>query len=110
MARTVTDLTKLLDVMAGYDPDDPVTAHGVGQIRHGFTAFLDQQSPPTARALEYCASRWAMTPSQVLEDFNKISEVFDKAVADLEPLARNCRPVEIPDLKVLLATSRQLHR
>ena len=32
MARTVTDLAKLLDNMVGYDPDDPVTARGVGQI------------------------------------------------------------------------------
>ena len=31
MARTVTDLAKLLDCMVGYDPGDPVTAHGVGQ-------------------------------------------------------------------------------
>ena len=31
MARTVTDLAKLLDNMVGYDPDDPVTARGVGR-------------------------------------------------------------------------------
>ena len=28
MARTVTDLAKLLDVIVGYDPEDPVTARG----------------------------------------------------------------------------------
>ncbi len=49
MARTVTDLAKLLDVMAGYDPDDPVTAHGVGRIRQSFTAFLDKQGLHGAR-------------------------------------------------------------
>ncbi|MDZ4344916.1 MAG: amidase, partial [Candidatus Binatia bacterium] len=32
MARTVTDLAKLLDVMVGYDPEDPVTARGVGHV------------------------------------------------------------------------------
>ena len=33
MARTVTDLAKLLDGMVGYDPEDPVTAYGVGRTR-----------------------------------------------------------------------------
>ena len=42
MARTVTDLAKLLDVMAGYDPDDPLTARGVGRIRETFTEALDR--------------------------------------------------------------------
>src|SRR5437867_11855608 len=46
MARTVTDLVKLLDVMVGYDIEDPLTARGVGHIpdtstrllaKHGFT-------------------------------------------------------------------------
>ncbi len=30
MARTVRDLAKVLDCMVGYDPEDPVTAHGIG--------------------------------------------------------------------------------
>ena len=33
MARTVSDLAKLLDGMVGYDPEDPVTALGVGKHR-----------------------------------------------------------------------------
>ena len=32
LARTVADATVMLDVMAGYDPDDPVTALGIGRI------------------------------------------------------------------------------
>ena len=38
MARTVTDLAELLDVMVGYDPDDPVTAHGVGRAPKSYAA------------------------------------------------------------------------
>ena len=39
MARNVGDLARLLDAMIGYDPDDPVTAYGVGQspMRWGIT-------------------------------------------------------------------------
>src|ERR1700731_665063 len=32
MTRTVTDLAKLLDVLVGYDPEDPLTASGIGHI------------------------------------------------------------------------------
>src|SRR6478672_547443 len=41
MARTVSDLAKLLDVMVGYDPDDPITARSAGHIPESFTKFLD---------------------------------------------------------------------
>src|SRR5215471_15794079 len=37
MARTVRDLAKLLD---GYDPEDPLTARGVGHVPDSFTKFL----------------------------------------------------------------------
>lgn len=103
MARTVTDLTKLLDVMAGYDPDDPVTAHGVGRIRQSFTAFLDKQGLHGAR-FGILRESMGYDAEPGSEDFNKISEVFDKAVADLRAAgAEIVDPVEIPGLKVLLA-------
>jgi Asp-tRNA(Asn)/Glu-tRNA(Gln) amidotransferase A subunit family amidase len=41
MARTVKDLAILLDAMVGYDPEDPVTARGVGHAPDTFTKFLD---------------------------------------------------------------------
>lgn len=42
LARTVNDAAVMLDVMAGYDPDDPVTAFGIGKIPATYTAFLDR--------------------------------------------------------------------
>jgi len=103
MARTVTDLAKLLDVMAGYDPDDPVTAHGVGQIRQNFTPFLDKQGLHGAR-FGILRESMGYDAEPGSEDFNKISAVFDKAVADLKVAgAEIVDPIEIPDLKVLLA-------
>ena len=103
MARTVTDLAKLLDVMAGYDPDDPVTAHGVGRIRQNFTAFLDKQGLHGAR-FGILRESMGYDAEPGSEDFNKISAVFDKAVADLKVAgAEIVDPIEIPDLKVLLA-------
>src|ERR1700730_2244966 len=42
MARTVKDLAKLLDAMVGYDPEDPVTALGVGHVPGTYTSSLDK--------------------------------------------------------------------
>ena len=49
MARTVTDLAKLLDVMVGYDPEDPVTARGVGHVPASYTHCLDRNGLQAVR-------------------------------------------------------------
>src|ERR1700674_3504961 len=49
MARTVTDLAKLLDGMVGYDPEDPVTALGIGKMEGSYTKYLDQGALNGAR-------------------------------------------------------------
>ncbi len=41
MTRTVQDQAVLLDVMVGYDPEDPSTALGVGQAPDTYARFLD---------------------------------------------------------------------
>ncbi|MBV9626149.1 MAG: amidase [Acidobacteria bacterium] len=49
ITRTVADAAVMLDVMAGYDPEDPVTASGVGKISSSYTAFLDRNGLKGAR-------------------------------------------------------------
>jgi len=49
ITRTVADAAVVLDVMAGYDPDDPVTALGVGKIPRTYTSFLDRTALKGAR-------------------------------------------------------------
>lgn len=49
MARTVRDLAELLDVMAGYDPEDPLTALGVGKAPQSYTRSLDKNGLKAAR-------------------------------------------------------------
>src|SRR5258705_9609268 len=103
MARTVTDLGKLLYVMAGCHPDDPLTTRGVGRIRQNFTPFLDKQGLHGAR-FGILRESMGYDAEPGSEDFNKISAVFDKAVADLKVAgAEIVDPIEIPDLKALLA-------
>ena len=45
MTRTVADAAALLDVIAGYDPEDPLTAMGVGKLRETFASRLDAEGP-----------------------------------------------------------------
>ena len=42
MTRTVRDTAIMLDVIAGYDPKDPVTAQSYGQKPASYTSFLDR--------------------------------------------------------------------
>ena len=78
MARTVTDLAKLLDVMVGYDPDDPVTARGVGRVRQSFTQFLDKDGLRGKR-IGVLRESMGYDAEPGSEDFTKVTEVFDKA-------------------------------
>jgi amidase len=49
LARTVADAAVMLEVMAGYDPEDPVTALGIGRIPATYTASLDLHGLKGAR-------------------------------------------------------------
>jgi len=49
IARTVTDAALLLDVMAGYDPADPITAFGRGHIPKSYAQLLDKDALKGAR-------------------------------------------------------------
>ena len=49
LARSVADAAVMLDAMVGYDPDDPVTALGIGRIPATYTASLDRNGLKGAR-------------------------------------------------------------
>jgi Asp-tRNA(Asn)/Glu-tRNA(Gln) amidotransferase A subunit family amidase len=103
MARTVTDLARLLDVMAGYDPEDPLTARGVGHLPDSFTKFLDKNALKGAR-LGVLREPMGLGSEPGSEDFRKIDEVFDRAIGELTAAgAVMVDPVIIPNLNQLLA-------
>jgi amidase len=57
MARTVRDVAILLGVMAGADPQDPVTADSQGKVSPDYTTFLDPAGLKGARlgvVRKYC--------------------------------------------------------
>src|SRR3989338_991646 len=101
MARTVKDLAALLDVMVGYDPEDPLTSRGVGYVPDSYTEFLDKKGLQGAR-LGILREPMGYHAEPASEDFKKITEVFDKAVAELKAAgAEIIDPIVIPKLNEL---------
>ena len=103
MARTVKDLSTLLDVMVGYDPEDPITARGVGHVPDTFAKFLNKDGLKGTR-LGILRESIGLNSEPDSEDYKKIQEVFDKAVGELKAAgAEIVDPVVIPNIKELLA-------
>jgi amidase len=103
MARTITDMAKLLDVMVGYDADDPATAFGVNRSPRSYADLLDANSLKGAR-LGILREPMGLYSEPGSDDFDKITQVFDRAVAELRAAgAEIVDPIVIPDLKALLA-------
>ncbi|MGH7768867.1 MAG: amidase family protein [Candidatus Binatia bacterium] len=103
MARTVKDLAILLDAMVGYDPEDPLTARGVGHAPHSYTKFLDANGLKGAR-IGVLRESMGFDAEPDSEDFKKIGDVFDRALGELKAAgAEIVDPIVIPKLKELLA-------
>jgi amidase len=49
IARTVEDAATVLSVVAGYDPEDPITKNSDGKIQKDYTKFLDKNGLRGAR-------------------------------------------------------------
>jgi amidase len=103
MARSVEDLARLLDVMVGYDPEDPVTAQGIGVAPKSYAKLLDKNALKGAR-IGVIRESFGTQSEPGSEDFKKVDVEFDKAVAELKAAgAIVVDSVVIPDLKKLLA-------
>lgn len=76
MARSVEDATRILEVVAGYDPADPVTQHSEGRIPKNYTQYLDKNGLKGAR----------IGVLRTLSERNpdpQVKNLFEQAIADL---------------------------
>lgn len=93
MARTVEDAARILDVIAGYDPSDPVTARSEGKIPESYISYLDREGLKGAR----------IGVLRVLSENDpdpEVSELFEKALMDITRLGGVLiDPVEIPGFR-----------
>jgi amidase len=77
MTRNVADTARLLDVMVGYDPNDPVTALSVGNIPKTYTAFL--QNGLKGARLGVLTNLFGSGP-----EYEEVNEVMAKAIDALK--------------------------
>jgi amidase len=102
MTRTVTDLAKLMDIMVGYDPEDPITAFGPLHTPKTYTAFLDKGALKNAR-IGVIREPMGGNSKPDSADFKKVDALFQKALDDMKAQGATVIDVVIPDLKTLAA-------
>lgn len=100
MTRNVADAARLLDVMVGYDPDDPATAEGSDEIpKKNYTSFLNLDGLEDAR-LGIPRELILDDPEETGIDVGQplqVAELFESAVEDMDAAgATIVDPVEIP--------------
>lgn len=89
MGRTVEDVARVFDVVAGYDAGDPYTELGRGRRESDYTAFLDEDGLSGARI-------GVLTSLVEVDDADpEILGLFHAAVADLERLGAEVVDVDL---------------
>lgn len=97
ITRTVEDAARMLDVMAGYDPNDPITAFGVDKIPSSYTRSLNANGLAGARI-------------GVLVDFfgadavhAEVNAVTEAAIGQMSALGAQMIRISIPEIDELTA-------
>lgn len=110
ITRTVRDAAIVLDVIAGYDPHDPVTAAAAGHLPKSYTAFLERDGLNNARIGVLRTPLDVKTDSRSA-DYGKVRSVMDAAVADMRRLGADViDPVIIPQLREMVMAAYTRNR
>ena len=95
ICRTVEDATKVLEIIAGYDENDPITKHCLGKIPESYESFLQKDALKGAR----------IGVLRHLRDDGihpEIDSIFNKAITDLKKLgATVIDPLVVPNFDSL---------
>ena len=95
IARTVTDAALLLDVMAGYDADDPITAFGRGRIPKSYTHLFRRDALAGAR-IGVMTNLFGNA-----ERHREVNRVMDGVIAKMESLGATLVRFELPEYDTL---------
>jgi Asp-tRNA(Asn)/Glu-tRNA(Gln) amidotransferase A subunit family amidase len=95
IVRTVEDAARMLDVMAGYDPADSITAFSAGHIPRSYTSTLDRNGLKGARI-------GLLTDFLGAEPIHRdVNQVVDAAVAKMTAQGATVVRITIPKLDEL---------
>jgi amidase len=92
LARTVTDAAKMLNMLVGYDPNDPATAWSVGNIEKDYTKFLKADG---VKGKRIGVLRSFFGNASINEEVNKIA---NRAIEDLRKSGATVIELNAPDL------------
>jgi Asp-tRNA(Asn)/Glu-tRNA(Gln) amidotransferase A subunit family amidase len=92
ITRSVADAARMLDVMAGYDPADPVTAFSLGHIPKTYTASLDKN------ALKGVRIGVLQTLFGTGADHQEVNRVMANAIDTLKKQGAIIVPVTAPEM------------
>ncbi|MFD2935724.1 amidase [Spirosoma flavum] len=96
MSRTVEDAVRLLEVTAGYDPNDPITKNSQGKVPKNYTQYLRKDGLKGAR----------IGVLRQVSDKNihpEIKQLFDQSIADMTRMGAQVVDVTIPEFDSLRA-------
>src|SRR6202051_1646855 len=99
ITRNVADTAKILDVMVGYDPNDPVTAFSVGNIPKTYTAFL--QNGLKGARLGVLTTLFGKGP-----EYDEVNKVLEKAIEAMKEQGAVIVRVEDPTLDSEVLTAK----
>lgn len=83
MTRTVADAARVLDVIAGYDPNDPITAETVGRMPTSYQAALKPDALQGARIGILRIQRDTSASNPYAAEYAAVRVVIERAIADL---------------------------
>ncbi len=93
LARTVTDAAKMLNVLVGYDPNDPATAWSVGNTEQDYTKFLKANGLQGKR-IGILRSFFGTAPIN-----NEVNRIANQAIEDLKRSGATLVELNTPDLE-----------
>ena len=96
MCRTVEDAVRVLEVIAGHDPQDPVTEDSIGRVEDSYQKFLDKDGLQGARigVFRYHLDQDTTDP--------EIKRLTNRAVDDLSALGATVVDMDIPGFEEMI--------
>ena len=96
MCRTVEDAVRVLEVIAGHDPQDPVTEASVGRVEDSYLKFLDKDGLQGARigVFRYHLDQETTDP--------EIRRLTNRAIEELGALGAAMVEMDIPRFEELI--------
>ncbi len=82
MTRTVRDAAILLDVLAGYDPNDPITAYSVGRMPESYASLL-RTTGLQGKRLGLVRTPFATNVDTTSSDYAQVWGLIEKAMSDM---------------------------